>query len=81
MQDIYDVYEGLHLFNDAMYRATLYIEAVAKSGAFDLKQVEHCRASILKVRSETNLYLIGVIQEVEQRQTNSELLPQERSCQ
>lgn len=70
MQDIFDAYEGLHLSNDAMYKATLYLEAVAKSGAFEQEQVAQCRSSICRVRSATNLYLIGVIQEVERQ--NSE---------
>ena len=70
MNEIFDVYEGLHLFNDAMYKATLYLEAVAKSGAFDQKRLDDCRSSICQVRSATNVYLIGVIQQVERQ--NSE---------
>ena len=50
-----------------MYKATLYLEAVAKSGAFDQTQVDHCRSSICRVRSATNLFLIGVIQEIERQ--------------
>jgi len=67
MRNVFDVYEGLHLFNDAMYKATLYLEAVAKSGAFEPEQVELYRSSICRARSATNLYLIGVIQEVERQ--------------
>ena len=64
-QDLFDAYEGLHLFNDSMYKATLYLEAVAKSGAFEQEQVDQYRSSICRVRSATNVYLIGVIQQVE----------------
>jgi hypothetical protein len=71
MQGIFDAYEGLHLFNDSMYKATLYLEAVAKSGAFEQEQVEQCRSSICRVRSETNLYLIGVIQQAERQQAGA----------
>jgi hypothetical protein len=39
-------------------------------GKFEQEQVEQCRSSICRVRSATNLYLIGVIQEVERQ--NSE---------
>ncbi len=35
MENIVDAYEGLHLFNDALYKATLYLEAIAKSGPFE----------------------------------------------
>jgi hypothetical protein len=69
MNEIFDVYEGLHLFNDAMYKATLYLEAVAKTGAFDQSRLAECRSSICQVRSATNVYLIGVIQQVERLNT------------
>jgi hypothetical protein len=72
MNDIFDVYEGLHLFNDAMYKATLYLEAVAKTGAFEQKQIDQYRSSICQVRSATNVYLIGVIQQVERLNTPTE---------
>jgi hypothetical protein len=66
-----DFYEGLHLFNDAMYKATLYLEAVSKSGAFKHEQLENFGSSICRVRSATNLYLIGVIQEIERQRAQS----------
>ena len=74
MPDIFDAYEGLHLFNDAMYKATLYLEAVAKSGGFEQEQVEQCRSSICRVRSATNLYLIGVIQQAERQNSETGVL-------
>lgn len=75
MNNIFDAYEGLHLFNDAMHKATLYLEAVAKSATFDQDQVDHCRSSICQVRSATNLYLIGVIQDVERHNSQGGVLP------
>ena len=71
MENNFDVYEGLHLFNDAMYKATLYLEAIGKAGVFEQGQVERCVASIRQVRSATNLYLIGVIQQVEAQNSES----------
>jgi hypothetical protein len=78
MENIFDVYEGLHQFNDALYKATLYLEAIAKAGPFEQDQVDHCHASICQVRSATNLFLIGVIQEVERQnsQTGARSFPQ-----
>ncbi len=67
MQDIFAAYEGLHLFNEAMYKATLYLEAVGKSGGLEKEQMNQHRDSICQIRSATNLYLITVIREVEQR--------------
>ena len=71
MDSIFDVYEGLHQFNDALYKATLYLEAIAKAGPFEQDRVDHCRASICQVRSATNLFLIGVIQEVERQNSQA----------
>jgi hypothetical protein len=71
MNNIFDVYEGLHQFNDTLYKATLYLEAIAKSGPFEQNRVDHCRASICHVRSTTNLFLIGVIQEVERQNSQA----------
>lgn len=65
MENILDAYEGLHLFNDAMYKATLYLEAIAKSGTFEQDRMNQCRSSICRVRSSTNLYLIATIQKIE----------------
>jgi hypothetical protein len=78
MDNIFDVYEGLHQFNDALYKATLYLEAIAKSGPFEQERMKRCRSAICRVRSETNLYLIDVIQEVERQnsQTGVRSFPQ-----
>lgn len=65
MNDIFDVYEGLQQFNDSLYKATLCLEAIAKSGPFEQDKMNHCRSVICQARSETNLYLIGVIERVE----------------
>jgi hypothetical protein len=67
MDNIFDVYQGLHQFNDALYEATLFLEAIAKSGQLEKDRMDHCRASICQVRSATNLYLFGVIQEIERQ--------------
>jgi len=71
MENIVDAYEGLHLFNDALYKATLYLEAIAKSGPFEKDRIDYCRTSICQVRSATNLYLVGVIQEVERQHSQA----------
>ena len=71
MDNIFDVYEGLHQFNDALYKSTLFLEAIAKSGPFEKDRMDHCRASICQVRSSTNLYLIGVIEEVERQNSQA----------
>ena len=67
MDNRLDAYEGLHLFNDAMHKATLYLEAVAKTGLFDQKRLDDCQFSICELRSATNIYLIDEIQQVERR--------------
>lgn len=67
MESRLDAYEGLHLFNDAMHKATLYLESVAKTGMFDQKRLDYCRFSISELRSATNVYLIDEIQRVERR--------------
>jgi len=74
MDNIFDVYEGLHQFNDALYKATLYLEAIAKSGPFEQDRMTRCRSAIHQFRSETNLYLIGVIEAVERQNAPSETL-------
>jgi len=71
MDNIFDVYEGLHQFNDALYKATLYLEAIAKAGPIEQTQMEQCRSSICRVRSATNLFLIGVIQEIERQNADT----------
>jgi hypothetical protein len=72
MENIFDVYEGLHQFNDALYKATLYLEAIAKAGPFEQDRMERCRSAICRVRSDTNVYLVGVIQAVERQNAPSE---------
>jgi hypothetical protein len=62
---IFDVYESLHLLNKSLYEATLYLETIGRSGAFDAEQINGFASSVCKVRSETNLYLAGIIQQVE----------------
>jgi hypothetical protein len=77
MENIFDVYKGLHRFNDALYKATRYLVAIAKSGPFEKDRMESCRSAICRVRSETNVYLTGVIQAIEQQnapaQTHAEI--------
>jgi hypothetical protein len=60
-----DVDEGLHLSNDAIHTATIYLEAIAKSGDFEQERVDECLGSICRALTEANIYLIGVIHEVE----------------
>jgi hypothetical protein len=67
MDNILDAYEGLHQFNDALFKAILYLEAIGKSGPFEQKNMEHHRSAICRVRSETNLYLVSVIQHIERQ--------------
>jgi hypothetical protein len=43
MKNIFDMYEGLHQFNDALYKATLYLEAIGKAGPFEQTQVEQAK--------------------------------------
>ena len=62
---IFDVYESLHLLNKSLYEATLYLETIGRSGAFDAERLDAFASSVCKVRSETNSYLAGVIQQVE----------------
>ena len=78
MDNIFDVYEGLHQFNDALYKATFYLEAIAKLGRCEQDRMKLCRSAICQVRSETNLYLIDVIQEIERQnsQTGARSFPQ-----
>ena len=73
MDNIFDVYEGLHQFNDALYKATLFLEAIAKSGPFEQDRMKRCRSAVCQVRSQTNLYLLGVIEEVERQNAPSGL--------
>ena len=40
------------------------VEAIAKSGPFEQDRMKRCRSAICQVRSETSLYLIGVIEAV-----------------
>ena len=79
MDNILDAYEGLHQFNDALYKAILYLEAIGKSGPFEQDSMEHYRSDICRVRSETNLYLVGVIQHVERQNTPSKNRPMKTS--
>ena len=62
---IFDVYESLHLLNKSLYEAILYLETISRSGAFDAEKIDEFAASVARVRSETNVYLAGVIQQVE----------------
>lgn len=62
---IFDVYESLHLLNKSLYEATLYLETIGRSGAFESERIETFVSSVCKMRSETNSYLAGVIHEVE----------------
>jgi hypothetical protein len=71
---IFDVYESLHLLNKSLYEATLYLEAIGRSGAFDAEWLDGFASSVCKVRSETNSYLTGVIQQVEER--NYAMMPE-----
>ena len=64
---IFDVYEALHMLNKSLYEATLYLEAISRTGAFDTERIEGFVGSVGKVRSETNSYLAGIIQQVEAR--------------
>ncbi len=64
---IFDVYESLHLLNKSLYEATLYLEAIGRSGAFDAERLDGFTSSVCKVRSETNSYLTAVIQQVEEQ--------------
>ena len=72
MENIFDVYEGLHNLNDALYQATLFLEAIAKAGPFEQDQMKRCRSAICQIRSETNLYLIAVIEEVERQNSRTD---------
>ncbi len=69
---IFDVYESLHLLNKSLYEATLYLETIGRSGAFDNEQINKCVSSVCKIRSETNLYVVGVIQQVEAQNCNAD---------
>jgi len=67
-------YEGLNIFNDGTYKATLYLEPVAKSG--------HLRAradrSVPHVNLPgplSNLHPIGVIQESERENAHRVGIP------
>jgi len=62
---IFEVYESLHLLNKSLYEATLYLETISCSGAFDTEKIDEFATSVARVRSETNVYLAGVIQQVE----------------
>lgn len=64
---IFDVYEALHMLNKSLYEATLYLDAISRTGAFDAERIEGFVGSVCKVRSETNSYLAGIIQQVEAR--------------
>jgi hypothetical protein len=54
-------------------RATLYLEAIGKAGPFEQDRMKRCRSAVCQLRSKTDLYLLGVIEDVERQNAPSEI--------
>lgn len=61
----FDVFEGLFLMNEALYKSTLYLEALGKHDGFEPDKIRRYVDWLKNVRSATNAYVVGVIQKAE----------------